>query len=63
MNLYTQAIELFGDAKANEYRFPYRVPQVQAISQAANQPKPSPITLNASIETPVIRTESRLDGD
>ena len=25
INLYTQAIELFRDAKVNKYRFPYRV--------------------------------------
>jgi len=30
INLHTQAIELFGDAKVNEYRFPYRAPRVQA---------------------------------
>jgi len=34
INLYTQAIKLFGDTKVNKYRFPYRAPWVQAISQA-----------------------------
>ena len=30
MNLHTQVIKLFRDAKVNKYRFPYRAPQVQA---------------------------------
>jgi hypothetical protein len=63
MNLYTQAIKLFKDTKVNKYRFPYKAPQVQAISQAANRPKPPPTTSNAPTETPVARTESRPDGD
>jgi hypothetical protein len=33
MNMYTQAIEIFGDAKVNEYRFPYKARQSQAVSQ------------------------------
>jgi len=33
INLHTQAIELFGDAKVNKYRFSYKARQVQAISQ------------------------------
>ena len=30
INLYTQAIKLFGDTKVNKYRFPYKAYQVQA---------------------------------
>jgi hypothetical protein len=34
MNMHTQAIEIFRDAKVNEYRFPYKARQSQAVSQA-----------------------------
>jgi hypothetical protein len=34
MNMYTQAIEIFRDAKVNEYRFLYKARQSQAVSQA-----------------------------
>jgi hypothetical protein len=37
MNMYTQAIEIFGDAKVNEYRFPYKARQSQAMRQATSQ--------------------------
>jgi hypothetical protein len=37
MNMYTQAIKIFGDAKVNEYRFLYKARQSQATSQAASQ--------------------------
>jgi hypothetical protein len=66
MNLYTQAIKLFGDAKVNKYRFPYKARQRQAMSQAASQAtrltnqatnRPiSPLTSNIQTETPVITT-------
>ena len=63
MNLHTQAIKLFGDAKVNEYRFPYRARQVQATSQDANRPRPPPTTSSGPTETPVARTASRLDSN
>ena len=55
----------------NKYRFPYRAPQVQAISQAmrhatsqaTNRPKPPPTTSNALTKTPVTRTKSRPDSN
>jgi hypothetical protein len=37
INMYTQAIEIFGDAKVNEYRFPYKARQSQAMRQATSQ--------------------------
>jgi hypothetical protein len=37
INMYTQAIEIFEDAKVNEYRFPYKARQRQATSQATRQ--------------------------
>ena len=70
--MYTQAIELFGDAKVNEYRFPYKARQSQATSQAASQAtrltnqatnRPtSPLTSNMQTETPVA-TASIQDSD
>jgi hypothetical protein len=37
MNMHTQAIKIFGDAKVNEYRFPYKARQSQATRQATRQ--------------------------
>jgi hypothetical protein len=42
MNMYTQVIEIFGDAKVNEYRFPYKARQSQATSQATRQATDKP---------------------
>ena len=65
INLHTQAIELFGDAKVNKYRFLYKATS-QATGQATSQATSRPtflLTSNAPTETLVVRTESKLDND
>jgi hypothetical protein len=37
INIHTQAIKLFRDAKVNKYRFPYKARQRQATSQTTSQ--------------------------
>jgi hypothetical protein len=72
INMHTQAIKIFEDAKVNKYRFPYKARQRQATSQAASQAmrltsqatnRPtSPLTSNIQTKT-LVTTASIQDSD